>query len=360
MKKQVFTGILLIFGCIAVLSAQVVGQIDYMEGRASLIRNGEEVKNIGIGTSIENLDQITTQSDGLISIAFNRDSGLTGNIQIVPKTTAIIRQDNLSGGASNEVQLMTGAVNLKVKRLAGVNSGAQVRTSSSVLGVRGTEFSAASFNGASIVACKEGEVFCTTTDSKANGLSSVPGVMVEISNSGTLRAVDFPEGDFDTNWGEVYGKWQEFNIELFVSDSVGFINQLMPSWKRYSSEFTKDVAKLRSNSTMKKWITAAKTGASIGTRADWAREKPSVTRELVSIRPNAVLTMIHFYRLQEVIPLIPKSEMNRKLSDGQTVQAFVTQFNKDLKKMAEDMAFYNAAEKQYMLRNDGISPFADF
>jgi len=38
----------------------------------------------------------------------------------------------------------------------------------------------------------------------------------------------------------------------------------------------------------------------------------------------------------------------------------VDQYNKSIKWVATSFALFNAAEKQYMLRNDGSSPFSDF
>lgn len=359
MNKKIWAGIVLCVCIYSMAGAQVLGKIDYMEGVVGITRNGANVARVEIGTKIENLDLIKTSKDGLVSITFDRNSGLTGNIQVVQGSTAVIRQDQLSGTSANEVQLLTGSVNLKVKRLAGVKSSVQVRTPTSVLGVRGTEFVASSFNGAAIVACKEGEVFCSN-GSNEPGKSSVPGTMIEILESGALNAGAFPEGDFETNWNSVQNKWKNYNVELFVSDPATFMNQFVSNWNTYSSKVESGAATLRSNSVLKKWLRNATSETPSGTMSDWVRERPVVMKDLVAIRPNMVIAMISLYRLQELIPYVSESAMNQTLVNGQTVRAFITQFNRTSANVTEAAALFYAAEKQYMLRNDGISPFTEF
>jgi len=361
--------IALIAACTALsgaVSAQVLGKIDYMEGSVDITRNGDHLRKVDIGTPIENLDLVKTSANGLVSIAFEKESGLTGSLQIVQGSTAMIRQDRISGSPSNEVQLMAGSVNLKVKRLAGMKSAVQVKTPSSVLGVRGTEFVVASFNGSAIVACKEGEVFCaaysemTQTRSFDSGVSSVPGTMVEILESGSLNTGSFPSGNFEENWKAMSDKWKTYNVSLFTANPVNFMDQFVPNWTTYSSKVIAGAETLRANPVLRKWLEDGKAGRSIGSMGDWVQEKPSVMKDLIAIRPNMTVAMISWYRLQELIPLVPQSAMNRKLSNGQTVKAFIAQFNRTSASISSAVALFDAAEKQYMLRNDGMSPFSDF
>ncbi len=366
MKKRMALGIVCGIVCALGLQAQVLGKVDYIEGSAEITRNGEKLRAIAIGTPIENLDLVKTSANGLVSIAFEKDSGLTGSIQIVPNSTALIRQDLVSGSPSNEAQLMAGSVNLKVKRLAGMKSAIQVKTPTAVLGVRGTEFSVATFNGSVITACKEGEVSCASysaiseTLSTDGGASAVPGTMVEILESGAVNTGSFPEGNFEDNWKAMRDKWQTYNVDLFAADPVNFMNQFIVNWNDHSAKVESLSATLRANPNLKKWLADAKAGKVSGNLADWAREKPSVMKDLLAVRPDMTVAMISWYRLQELIPLVPQSAMNRTLATGETVKAFIARFNRGSASMASSVALFSAAEKQYMLRNDGLSPFLDF
>lgn len=365
MKKTFFAGLILLVTLCSTAGAQVLGKIDYLEGGIEITRNGISVQRIDIGSSVENLDLIKTSKDGLVSIVFDKASGLTGTVQIIAGSTVMLRQDQLSGTSANEIQLLAGSVDLKVKRLAGVKSSVQVRTPTSVLGVRGTQFVVASFNGTALIACEEGEVFCasyseTTATTGRTGKSSVPGTLVEVLESGALNTGDFPEGDFKKNWNDIQKKWKNYNVELVVADPAQFLNTFTANWSLYSSKVETGVALLRANAVFQKWMKTAGSAIAPGSMGDWIKEKPVVMKDLIAIRPDMVIAMITWNRIQELIPYIPESQMDKKLASGMTVRSFVNQFNKTSKSVTDAASLFYAAEKQYMLRNDGLSPFMEF
>ena len=83
-------------------------------------------------------------------------------------------------------------------------------------------------------------------------------------------------------------------------------------------------------------------------------------KDLMNIRGDMVLSISTWYRLEQLIPLLPESVMDKKLSTGQTVKSFISQYSRSSRTMSESVGLFYAAEKQYMLRNDGVSPFMDF
>lgn len=364
MNKKTSVVLGLVFLVFSMLNSQVLGRVEYMEGSVEIVRDGARLTRVDIGTRIENLDLLKTSKDGMATITFDKETGLTGTLQIVPNSSVVIRLDQISGTKTNEVKLMAGSVNLKIKRLAGVRSTAQVRTSSAVLGVRGTEFVVASFNSTSLVACKEGEVFCyaaselTGTVSKTSGTSSIPGNLVEILESGNINKGTFPQGNFETNWDLMRNKWKSFQEDLIVENPLPLIEQLAPLWNKHSARVESGAALLRKNAVLKNWLKNPKTP--VGTYADWIKERPVVMKDLVAIRGDMVIATITWYRLEELIPLLPNSVMDKKLSTGQTVKSFVSQYSRSSKLVSEAMGLFYAAEKQYMLRNEGVSPFMDF
>ena len=118
MQKKTAAVSMLITLVMAFAGAQTLGKVDYIEGSVELTRDGVPVRGIDIGTPIENMDVVKTGGDGSVSISFSPESGLTGTLQIVPGTSALIRSDQISGTTTNEVKLMAGSVNLKDKRIA--------------------------------------------------------------------------------------------------------------------------------------------------------------------------------------------------------------------------------------------------
>ena len=367
MKIKTLMFVSLYCAALAAADAQIVGKVEYAEGKPEILRNGETIRALEAGFPIENMDTIRTQADGRVVISFSEASGLGGSIDIAPESTAIIRQDLVSGKIANEAQILGGSVNLKVKRLAGDKASFRARTPTAVLGVRGTEFVVMSFNGAALVACSDGEVFCSSwselTMSAGNaesGVSSVPGNLVEVLESGSLKTGAFPAGDFDANWKDVSARWKDFQVELFTADPVSFMNSFVSSWDESSGKVASGAARLRANPVLKGWLAAAKAGKNPGTRAQWVKERPEVMKDLIAIRPNMVLAMMTWYRLQELIPYVAKKELDRTLVNGQTVRAFINRFKRDSRDVSSAFALFYAAEKQYMIRNEGLSPFMEF
>lgn len=366
-KNVVIMACLCVFTMVTA-SAQVVGTIDYLEGVVDITRNGESVKNVDIGTKIENLDFVKTSKDGQVSITFAKTSGLSGTMTIVPGSSALIRQDQISGSGASEIQLMAGSVNLKVKRLVKGDSSVQVRTPTAVLGVRGTEFVISTFNGTAIVACSEGEVFCASSSEmtvsrmslSSKGSSSVPGTMVEILDSGKINTGAFPAGDFAKNWEEIESKWKSFNVGIVAENPVSFLNQFVPTWNQYSTKVMAHFNVLNSNTTLKQWLKDAAAGKTAGSYATWAKEKPLVVKDLISMRGDMMLATISLFRIQEILENIPSAAMNAKLSDGKTVKSFLELYNRQVKPVFSAISLFNAAEKLYMERNDGVSPFSEF
>ena len=364
MKRICF---LLALCSVAVASAQVVGKIEYLDGSVEIIRNGSAVKRPDIGLAIENLDRVKTGPNASLVVLFDKSSGIEGSIEVGPSASAVIRRDIVSGVTSNDVQLLTGTIGVKVSRLAGNAASFRVRTPSAVLGVRGTEFTAASFNGSTLSACAKGEVFCAPWSElpesrglSGDGVSAVPGKMVEILEAGGFKAADFPRGDFAKNWGEVRDRWKGFQVGLVTADPVGMINRFAGQWDSSVDRLDEAGSALRGNKTLSKWLETAKHGGSLGTRAEWVKERQGVMKDLIAVKPHMTVSIIYWYRLQEILPLVSASDMDKKLSNGQTVKAFINKFNRRSEAVSSTIALFDAAEKQYMLRNDGLSPFGSF
>lgn len=365
MTKAVFA---LYFLCTAaLLASQSIGTVEYCEGRVSVIRDGKRIARVDMGFSVENLDQVCCEANSTVSLAFLPSSGITGTLTLSEKSSAIIRRDQLQTKTSNDIFLLGGEVSLKVKRLGGADSSIRVRTTTSVLGVRGTEFNAATFYGNSLVACREGEVYCYAYSditgiqgSALNGMSAVPGRMVAIPESGVIASADFPEGDYFEQWDDLRNRWKSYHVEMISADPVVLLDRLASSWDTALDRVLRDAAQLRKNETASRWLESARRGGDAGTRQAWVTERPQVMKDMLAMRPHLVLATIPWLRIQDLVTLVRKEDMDRTLSDGQTVRAFIRQFDRNSQDFSAAMHLFYALEKQYMLRNDGLSPFMDF
>lgn len=367
MKKMWSAFFILLWVCPLILWAQTIGSVEFILGKAEISRDGRTLHRVDIGTAIENLDTVMTGPDCQLVIAFAPSSGISGSIALESGTRLVVRQEQLASGKNNDFQLVTGSVGVKVKRLAGTKSGVQVRSPTAILGVRGTEFNVISFNGSALIGCKEGEVFCAPyselTAQRAaldSGRSSIPGRLIEILESGSVREAQFPEGEYDEQWENIAQNWKGFHVSLIVNNPVSFLDQFVPQWNQYSSRLDSAAKRLSSNPVLAKWFEEAKKGKVSDSYADFVKDGPRVMSDMIAVRPDMVMSIMVWYRLEELVPLVPQSEMNQKLSSGQTVRAFIDSYRRSSDSVREAASLFTAAEKQYMLRSGGMSPFAGF
>ncbi len=357
---------------LSALEAQVIGRVEFALGSSQLTRNARKLPVAEIGTPVENLDLVSVPPDGELVIAFDKSTGLSGTLTIEGGSTVCLRLERLGGKPVHQVELLAGSVGVKVKRLAGSSSAAQVRAPTAVLGVRGTEFVVASFNGTVLVACESGEVFCSPSDPESSGraarsgASAVPGRMVEVLETGKVNSAAFPKGDFDANWEATRARWRDFQVGIVASDPASLLGRLAPAWVASAQRLAAARDLLARNRVLARWLADADAAgrdgpiAPTGTMADWARERPEVMRDLIAVRPDLVVGMIRWYRIAEILPYIPESEYGRRLADGRTIGEFARDFRAGEEAASAAFDLFAAAEKEYLRRNDGESPFSAF
>jgi outer membrane protein assembly factor BamB len=109
--------------------------VGYAEGRITVLRGGME-QVVDIGDVLEIQDTLRTHTDGSCDIQFGR----LATVRVRPNTSLSISNFFETRDASTvNVKLDTGTILCKVQRLAGTDR-FEVRTHTTVAGVRGTEF----------------------------------------------------------------------------------------------------------------------------------------------------------------------------------------------------------------------------
>ncbi|RKX73258.1 MAG: hypothetical protein DRP87_19210, partial [Spirochaetes bacterium] len=119
------------------------------------VKEGDDWIHVQIGDLLRKDDVLKVDTGGYCEIQF----GQTGVVRVQEDTQLAIDQILLNPGEANvRVEMTTGAVLAKVKKLAGGES-FKVKTPTAVCGVRGTEFGVKSTRGEKTeIAVKEGEV----------------------------------------------------------------------------------------------------------------------------------------------------------------------------------------------------------
>ncbi len=192
----------------------VVGSILYMEGTVDVSHRGAYLNwsDVDIGLDIENFDVIETGPDGYVELEIRSPVSGGSVVKVAGDTSFYVEAAPRSGGRqSTTFELMRGSLSLKVSRLAG-NESLDVSTETTVMGVRGTEFTVTiAPDRGYLVTVPEGKVACTNPRQEA---FAEPGTVCEWAPGGALTEVAVPVAEL-----EAYTeKWRNLRLEALRID----------------------------------------------------------------------------------------------------------------------------------------------
>jgi hypothetical protein len=348
--------LLLFVAPLAVLSAQAdaIGEIVYLDGDVSIVRNNRELDFIDIGDRIENFDQLTTGAGGTVEVALYPETGITASIIITAETVMYFDLSALRGEQQGAIELITGRIELTVGRLSG-NNQLDIRTSSAIMGVRGTAFSVTSTLGGDILlAASEGRVECRTGSNQV--LFAVPGEVVEKSADARWRnlRVD-PDAleDFRENW------FRE-RIAALDANAPRAVAAFARRYVMLKEDFIQAYVRLMNNrEIIQKWMDEDRIGT-VGGTAERLREKRQIIGSLLNVRMRLFLFERVYYRLSQLMVRYDDIPGNTEISPGLNFRTFRRQFEQDSLTMERRMREVRYVIKLYALRNEGSTPFEAF
>lgn len=200
----------------ALISAQEVGRIVYLEGDVQLLRDGEVFDgfDLQVGDELLYLDTIQTGFDGYVEVELT--GPVQASIRIRENSVYYLEEIQEDGSRDLRVRVLGGTLEMAV---AGIDSGTTLtaRTQTAVLGVRGTVFDIiTSPDEATLFGVREGTVQIATA---AGGVSATAGVAVEALSDREPRREEVPGNDFDA----YYARWTETRLQAFRSGAATFI-----------------------------------------------------------------------------------------------------------------------------------------
>jgi hypothetical protein len=355
--KRLFLAAMLVVTAAAVtaLSAAKVGDIDYAEGGVSIGRGGRTISAPNIGDPIFSGDLIKTQSDGLLVIAMDKNTGMGGKLKVKARSSLYINLDDFKGEPRTQIQILTGAIGSKVSKLTGSPT-VTVTSSSAVMAVRGTEFEVAiSINAddaspkaeqATLVTCTESEVSVSDGQEEVE----VPaGKVLEKRPGERLRfipvAVSSIKGFSD--------RWIADEIAAFKADAPRALEDYAKRYDDLSAEFQAAYDPFQKSPTPRKWADEDRAGAKIDPLDPTAlRENKEIAGYLLNIRKVLFLFERVYYRLDEISDAISGTTDGRlAIRPGQTADDFIAAVRTDRDKLAAEVARYRYIEALYRARN---------
>jgi len=335
-----------------VAASTKVGYIEYMEGETSITRAGSVLDNIDLGSPVENFDLLKTGPSGLIIISLDPVTGMGGTLTIKPKSVFAVKTELVKGVPSTEVDMIGGAVAVKAKKIAGTpNLG--LRTSNTIMGVRGTEFEVTvSVNDSLLVICTDGRVVCAGESGEE--LEAFPGQLVQAKAGERLGKVPVAVSDVETFRND----WISEEISAFKASPLRALDQYAKSYKRLRDDFRKAFVPLTSDAGLAAWIANEKKPGFVYSPNDITvmKQKSALAPKLMRVRGILFIFERVFYRLEEIRSLLSASDMRSRLDSGGTVADLYKILAQERAELERMTAGYRNALRLFALYNEGREP----
>lgn len=324
------------------------GEIEYVEGTATVTRSGQNLGDANIGDLVYPDDMIKTATDGLVVIALDKSTGMRGNLTIKAKTAAYLRVTRDQAGVKSGIDLLAGQIASKLGKLAGSPS-FQVSTESAVAGVRGTEFGVAtSVNGSILIYCSEGEV--SANDGKET--VAVPaGNAVEKRPAERLRrlaaAISSPE--------QFEQRWLADEIEAFRVNAPKALADFERRYAELFQSFARAFEPLQKSDVLSRWIREDAAGlVPSSTDAATLRDKKDVGPLILEIRKVLFVFERIYYRIDQLEGVILGTKLEQvEIRKGLKAVDFLRKVKAEADALERRVALFRYAERLYQLRNEG-------
>jgi len=342
-----------LFSATALFAASAaVGHIEYMEGETSITRAGSILDNVDLGSVVENYDLLKTGSSGLIIIALDKSTGMGGTLTIKPKSVFAVKTELVNGVPSTEGDMIGGAVAVKVKKIAGTPD-LRIKTSNSVMGVRGTEFDVTiSVNDAILVTCTDGRVVCASGSGEE--LEALPGQLVQGKAGEKLRMVPVAVSSIETFRND----WISEEVSAFKASPLRALDQYAKSYKRLRDDFRKAYTPLASDPGLTGWIANEKKPGFVYRPNDVTvmKQKSALAPKLMGLRGILFMFERVYYRLEEIRSLLSASDLRSRLDSGGTVADLYKILAQEKTELEMKTAGYRNALRLFAFYNEGREP----
>jgi len=324
------------------------GSIDYVEGSAMIVRSGKTLGEANIGDDILPDDMIKTSADGLVVIALDRSTGMRGTLTIKAQSVVYVRMTADPAGAKSTIELMAGQLASKLTKVSG-NPTVQVRTDTTVMGVRGTDFSvSSSVTGSTMVYCSTGAVECYDGEST---VSVAAGRAVEKRPAERMAfipvAVSTP-GAFENRW------WSD-EIEVFKGNPARFLIDYEKRYDDLYARFMEAFEPLQKSEILAKWMREDDAGY-VPPSNDMTvlKEKKDMIGSIQQLRKILFIFERIYYRIVQLDAIVSGMAIDgAQLRKGYTVGDFLRRVKAEAALLERRVALFRYAEKLYELRNVG-------
>jgi hypothetical protein len=332
------------------VAQDALGTLLYREGEVSLERNGAQMDTFEIGQEVESFDVVKTGSDGRAELEINSRQLPAMKVKVSRETQFTVEVSALKGRQQTTLGIVGGSIALKVAKLSAAQE-VNVRTDSTVMGVRGTDFTVTSPpTGDVLVTCDEGEVVCT--DDQGKELRAIPGTVVEKRPGELYRTVPVAAAGL-----EAYrSQWGSERLQFLQANALRIIARNVRLYMMLSRELDAEIAELqRSRSIISKWADEDRHGR-MGRRNEILRERRAIGALLGRMRRTVFQMERAAFRIGRLQALHAQGFGVGTLDGGVTTAKFFERFQRERSDVEGKLAQARYVTKMYVRRNDGQLP----
>lgn len=331
----------------ALVSAGPVGQISFLDGSVTIIRNGKPIASAQVheGFPIENQDTFKTGTGASVEVELSAETGIAGVFRVAARSTACLVLSDLKSEQVGIIELLAGMITVKVNKILGA-TGLRVRTEVVQLGVRGTQFRViTNANGDLLVLTSEGRVECSDGSTTLN---AVAGTAVEALRDQEVFRQLAVSGDLD----DFQNLWQDQRLEVLKADAYRAFQFYSALYTSRFSQVQHAYQRLESEAgeVVSLWKAQDQRGAQSDLGAQM-REKTLIVGPLFEVRGAFNFLDRFRFNLEGLRPY---------LSPASSTVAFYQRLDSDRDRLDLWIYQYRYLVKLYTQRNEGEFPLDGF
>lgn len=337
--------------------ADPIGKITFFEGTVKIVRDEKTITGdkIDFGAAIENYDMISTGPNSTIEVQLDSKTGVSGKLKLSANSAFYIELSALKKEQAGSVELLKGAIALKVDKMVGKTS-FKVKTDSAVMGVRGTTFKVTGTNnGEFLVTCEEGKVECTNDEGAT--VFAEPGAVTQVIPEEGIKNIPVSVSTLETferNWFAERSKAFEANAPRAIANYAKRYDDLSAKLRRAYEKLEQE-----GMSTIATWKDQARKGVT-SEKMVAMKEKKALLGNLLQVRKILFVYERIYWRLNELRGYAAKLDPNLSVGKGVTLKSFFARMDRDEKTFTYWTNQFRYLLKLYSERNEGSFPTDSF
>lgn len=287
-------------------ASEIRAEIVDLTGDISITRNGEflDYDEIDYGTKILAYDIIQTGPDGYAEIAIETPVSPDVIVRVMEDTTLFMEHAMKKQSPQTSINLHRGAIQT---RTAALIQGGQlnIKTDSSVMGVRGTVFSVVTAADSSLlVTCREGKVQCST-DGRDSYIK--PGTAYEADSAGDTETISLDPEKIDSYIAD----WKQIRLDALLINGAVSLDHYANLYLQSAPGFLETFAELSSKQDIfHKWERIIEKNESIS-MGEATKDKISLSNGIIRLRSRLPMMENIYYTLYDLTAIMDRSDQVR-------------------------------------------------